>query len=182
MAATWPRYTVGLPKASLACIISFIDLYCLTANEWLGLSTSLCHTSHTAQARGLMTYVPSPGDARRQTVTLIPGDGIGPEVCGAVTKVVEAMGAPIQWERYVPCMHAYSQANCSDHDVFHLQRLFWCACCIQNTALILHYSTNTVVCQSCVAPFDLFAFDVGLMMCMALMQAVTQSQVFLRPF
>ena len=55
-----------------------------------------------------MTYVPSPGDARRQTVTLIPGDGIGPEVCGAVTKVVEAMGAPIQWERYVPCMPAYS--------------------------------------------------------------------------
>ncbi len=105
MAATWHRYTVGL-KSSLACIISFIDLYCLTANEWLGFSASLCHTCHTAQARGLMTYVPSPGDARRQTVTLIPGDGIGPEVCGAVTKVVEAMGAPIQWERYVPCMHA----------------------------------------------------------------------------
>ena len=48
-----------------------------------------------------MTYVPSPGDARRQTVTLIPGDGIGPEVTGAVTRIVEALGAPIQWERYV---------------------------------------------------------------------------------
>ena len=59
------------------------------------------HTCPAVQARGLMTYVPSPGDARRQTVTLIPGDGIGPEVCGAVTKVVEAMGAPIQWERYI---------------------------------------------------------------------------------
>lgn len=46
-----------------------------------------------------MTYVPSPGDARRQTVTLIPGDGIGPEVTGAVTRIVEALGAPIQWER-----------------------------------------------------------------------------------
>ena len=53
-----------------------------------------------------MTYVPSPGDARKQTVTLIPGDGIGPEVCDAVVKVVDAMQAPIQWERYVlaPCM------------------------------------------------------------------------------
>ena len=48
-----------------------------------------------------MTYVPSPGDARKQTVTLIPGDGIGPEVCDAVVKVVDAMQAPIQWERYV---------------------------------------------------------------------------------
>lgn len=47
-----------------------------------------------------MTYVPSPGDARRQTVTLIPGDGIGPEVTGAVTRIVEALGAPIQWERW----------------------------------------------------------------------------------
>ena len=46
-----------------------------------------------------MTYVPSPGDARRQTVTLIPGDGIGPEVTAAVTRIVEALGAPIQWER-----------------------------------------------------------------------------------
>ncbi len=82
-----------------------------------------------------MTYVPSPGDARRQTVTLIPGDGIGPEVCGAVTKVVETMGAPIQWERYVQCMHAYSYANCSDRDASQLQRLFWCACCIENVLL-----------------------------------------------
>lgn len=46
-----------------------------------------------------MTYVPSPGDARKQTVTLIPGDGIGPEVCDAVVKVVDAMQAPLQWER-----------------------------------------------------------------------------------
>lgn len=69
----------------------------------LAASAARCTTVDAcipAQARGLMTYVPSPGDARRQTVTLIPGDGIGPEVCGAVVKVVEAMGAPIQWERF----------------------------------------------------------------------------------
>lgn len=53
-----------------------------------------------------MTYVPSPGDARKQTVTLIPGDGIGPEVCNAVVKVVAAMDAPVQWERccLIPCL------------------------------------------------------------------------------
>ena len=51
------------------------------------------------QARHLITYVPSPGDARPQTVTLIPGDGIGPEVSEAVVDVIGALGAPIQWEK-----------------------------------------------------------------------------------
>ena len=33
------------------------------------------------------------------TVTLIPGDGIGPEVADATVKVVEATGVKIEWER-----------------------------------------------------------------------------------
>jgi isocitrate dehydrogenase (NAD+) len=33
------------------------------------------------------------------TVTLIPGDGIGPEVTDAAVRVVEAAGAPVEWER-----------------------------------------------------------------------------------
>jgi len=32
------------------------------------------------------------------TVTLIPGDGIGPEVTGATQEVLRAAGAPIEWE------------------------------------------------------------------------------------
>ena len=32
------------------------------------------------------------------TITLIPGDGIGPEVSGATRKVVDALGAGIEWE------------------------------------------------------------------------------------
>jgi isocitrate dehydrogenase (NAD+) len=32
------------------------------------------------------------------TITLIPGDGIGPEVTGAVTRVLEASGAEIAWD------------------------------------------------------------------------------------
>ena len=31
-------------------------------------------------------------------VTLIPGDGIGPEVVTAARRIVEATGAPIEWE------------------------------------------------------------------------------------
>jgi len=34
-----------------------------------------------------------------QTVTLIPGDGIGPEVTEAVVRVIEASGASIEWDR-----------------------------------------------------------------------------------
>eukprot|EP00803_Ostreobium_quekettii_P008699 evm.model.scf_442.8 EVM.evm.TU.scf_442.8 scf_442:81825-86170(+) len=47
-----------------------------------------------------MTYVPSPGDGAAKKVTLIPGDGVGPELCDkSVVPVVDALGAPIEWER-----------------------------------------------------------------------------------
>ncbi|MFO0002934.1 MAG: NAD-dependent isocitrate dehydrogenase, partial [bacterium] len=31
-------------------------------------------------------------------VTLIPGDGIGPEVTSATRRILDAAGAPIEWE------------------------------------------------------------------------------------
>lgn len=34
----------------------------------------------------------------RTKVTLIPGDGVGPEVASATRRIVEAVGAPIDWE------------------------------------------------------------------------------------
>ncbi|HWL89963.1 MAG TPA: isocitrate/isopropylmalate family dehydrogenase, partial [Actinomycetota bacterium] len=34
----------------------------------------------------------------RIPVTLVPGDGIGPEVTEAARRIVEASGAPIDWE------------------------------------------------------------------------------------
>ena len=47
-----------------------------------------------------MTYMPRPGDGGVKQVTLIPGDGIGPEVTKAVEHVVEKMKVPIEWERF----------------------------------------------------------------------------------
>jgi isocitrate dehydrogenase (NAD+) len=38
------------------------------------------------------------GDRLAHTVTLIPGDGIGPEITDAVVRILEAAGADIQWE------------------------------------------------------------------------------------
>jgi len=37
----------------------------------------------------------------KTTVTLIPGDGIGPEVSNATVRVLDAVGADIEWERHI---------------------------------------------------------------------------------
>ncbi len=34
-----------------------------------------------------------------RTVTLIPGDGVGPEVCAATVRILDAAGVPLCWER-----------------------------------------------------------------------------------
>jgi isocitrate dehydrogenase (NAD+) len=39
-------------------------------------------------------------DNKTHKVTLIPGDGIGPEVTQAVVRILEATGAKFDWERY----------------------------------------------------------------------------------
>jgi isocitrate dehydrogenase (NAD+) len=36
------------------------------------------------------------------TVTLIRGDGIGPEVIDAAVRAIEATGAVIEWSRWTP--------------------------------------------------------------------------------
>src|SRR5919112_519131 len=36
----------------------------------------------------------------KHTITLIPGDGIGPEVTSAVVRIVEASGVEVEWETH----------------------------------------------------------------------------------
>lgn len=45
------------------------------------------------------------------TVTLIPGDGIGPDITEAVVRVVEAAGADITWDRRAAGVSAIEQHN-----------------------------------------------------------------------
>jgi isocitrate dehydrogenase (NAD+) len=45
----------------------------------------------------------------RTPVTLIPGDGIGPEVTSAVVRVLEAAGAPLEWETQVAGLEALNR-------------------------------------------------------------------------
>uniref|UniRef100_A0A0D3A1T5 Isopropylmalate dehydrogenase-like domain-containing protein n=1 Tax=Brassica oleracea var. oleracea TaxID=109376 RepID=A0A0D3A1T5_BRAOL len=56
-------------------------------------------SSSCIQTRSV-TYMPRPGDGSPRAVTLIPGDGIGPLVTNAVEQVMEAMHAPIYFEKY----------------------------------------------------------------------------------
>jgi len=37
----------------------------------------------------------------KHTITLIPGDGIGPEVTGAVVRILETAGLEVEWESYL---------------------------------------------------------------------------------
>ncbi|KAM7259805.1 hypothetical protein ACFE04_015546 [Oxalis oulophora] len=60
------------------------------------LTTKRSHPSFTRS----VTYMPRPGDGKPRPVTLIPGDGIGPLVTNAVEQVMEAMHAPVYFERY----------------------------------------------------------------------------------
>jgi isocitrate dehydrogenase (NAD+) len=43
------------------------------------------------------------------TVTLIPGDGIGPEVVNATVRILEATGVKFQWESYAAGAEAYEK-------------------------------------------------------------------------
>jgi isocitrate dehydrogenase (NAD+) len=48
----------------------------------------------------------------KHTITLIPGDGIGPEITEATTKVIEAAGVEIEWEKFeagLPAVEKYGE-------------------------------------------------------------------------
>ena len=44
---------------------------------------------------------------RTHTITLIPGDGIGPEVTDAVVRILHASGVSIDWESHVAGLVAF---------------------------------------------------------------------------
>jgi isocitrate/isopropylmalate dehydrogenase len=46
-------------------------------------------------------------DHKTHKVTLIPGDGIGPEVTQAVVRILEATGVKFEWERFAAGAEAF---------------------------------------------------------------------------
>jgi isocitrate dehydrogenase (NAD+) len=47
----------------------------------------------------------------RHTITLIPGDGIGPEVTEAVVRIVEAAGVAVDWEPHIAGVQAFERTG-----------------------------------------------------------------------
>ncbi|KAL2650107.1 hypothetical protein R1flu_018235 [Riccia fluitans] len=64
------------------------------------MSRSSNEGMHCVDQRRSITYMPRPGDGTPRAVTLIPGDGIGPLVTGAVVQVMKAIHAPVYFETY----------------------------------------------------------------------------------
>src|SRR3954454_17524499 len=46
-----------------------------------------------------------------ETVTLIPGDGIGPEITGAVVRILEKAGADLRWDEQIAGETALKQVG-----------------------------------------------------------------------
>ncbi|KAF7663234.1 hypothetical protein LDENG_00216140 [Lucifuga dentata] len=77
-------------------IINLLRKWSLSIND-----KDITKAKEVSQVVGaLKTKTPQPRTFIRemQTVTLIPGDGIGPEISAAVMKIFEAAKAPIKWE------------------------------------------------------------------------------------
>ncbi|XP_028798267.1 isocitrate dehydrogenase [NAD] regulatory subunit 3, mitochondrial-like [Neltuma alba] len=72
----------------------------ITRSQSLESPTILASCSSRFNSKRPVTYMPRPGDGSPRAVTLIPGDGIGPLVTGAVEQVMEAMHAPLCFEKY----------------------------------------------------------------------------------
>jgi isocitrate dehydrogenase (NAD+) len=49
--------------------------------------------------------------SRPHKITLVPGDGIGPEVTEAVLRVLDATGVPIEWERFQAGIVAFERTG-----------------------------------------------------------------------
>ena len=57
-------------------------------------------------------------EQKTHKVTLVPGDGIGPEVTQAVVRILEATGVKFDWERFAAGAEAFeihgdAQAACA---------------------------------------------------------------------
>src|SRR6476619_2786689 len=65
-------------------------------------SSAIAASDSTSAARGSSKPAIIMRDGLRlmaRTITLIPGDGIGPEVTDAVVRIIEATGVAIEWDR-----------------------------------------------------------------------------------
>jgi isocitrate dehydrogenase (NAD+) len=63
-------------------------------------STRVSATNKLAQIGRVRTYLAYTSGVQKKKVTLIPGDGIGPEIVSSVQGIFRAANVPIEWELY----------------------------------------------------------------------------------
>ena len=49
----------------------------------------------------VLLYWEAPNSVAKHRITLIPGDGIGPEITSAVVKILETAGLDVEWEPHL---------------------------------------------------------------------------------
>lgn len=92
VAAELQSQTLAMARRSFPTLRRLLRASQSSPNHSLGLGFP--------ESRRSVTYMPRPGDGAPRAVTLIPGDGIGPLVTGAVQQVMDAMHAPVYFETY----------------------------------------------------------------------------------
>ncbi|NUQ01733.1 MAG: isocitrate/isopropylmalate dehydrogenase family protein, partial [Armatimonadetes bacterium] len=91
-----------------------------------------------------------------QTVVLVPGDGIGPEITGAVVRILEAAGAEIEWERHAAGVEALGTQGSPLPESL-LQAIDRCQVCLKGPVTTPVGTGFTSVNVALRKHFDLFA-------------------------
>src|SRR4029078_6148462 len=79
---------------------------CASYWSWIGNVSSACRANSVSRVLSRAVFDPPTPDTRScafkmavYDVTMIPGDGIGPEVAEATRRVLEATGGQLNWDR-----------------------------------------------------------------------------------
>jgi len=96
MATTLRNFGLGAVRSILASQAQPLALKPPNLSGLVFTGVRSVHDSSTKNAQAKTRQVSRP--AGRQTVTMVPGDGVGPELMNAVTTVFTAAGVPIDFE------------------------------------------------------------------------------------
>ena len=85
-------FPVSLTRTACRGLVSCLQ------SQTAPLHSSLSVPLQVSPACAFQPSVPNQGPNDRVTVTLIPGDGVGPEIMDSCQEVLQAMGAKVDFE------------------------------------------------------------------------------------
>lgn len=94
----------------------------------------------------------------RKRVTLVPGDGVGPELCGAVKHVFASVGVPVDWDEvYVSDVGTYFGATPIDNVVKSIESTGVALMGVLTDSLRVRENDQPTINQNLRKELDLFA-------------------------